>query len=150
MLKKTALRLYVSEVEKTERPLQVPLQVPVQTVAYLGDGVYELFIREYLIEKGIHQSNKLHKKATDFVKASFQAELLVFIQENKDINLTEEEQDWIRRGRNISGSSGSKAKKNDQQAYRQATAFETLIGYLYMTNKNRLTELCHAIKEQLV
>lgn len=107
------------------------------TLAYIGDSYYELMIRKYLLDKGITKVDTLHKTATKYVSAVSQAKILKTIID--DFTLTEEEQDIIKRGRNAK----SHTKVNvDTLTYRHATAFETLIGYLYLNQqKERLQEI---------
>ena len=101
-------------------------------LAYLGDSVYEVYIRRYLIDKGITKVNDLTKSAKDYVSAKSQSKIL-----NKLIDtnfLTEDELEIVRRGRN---SKSHKAPKNtDIITYKYATGFECLIGYLYLQNNN--------------
>lgn len=108
--------------------------------AYMGDAVYEQFIREYLISTTDLNPHKLHKEATKFVKAKAQAEIL----KKLDIYLTEEEKNIVRRGRNT--QTHSAPKHADATDYMYATAFEALIGYLYLTKHedrlNEILELC--------
>lgn len=111
-------------------------------LAYVGDSVYELFVRTLLVSKGSVQVSKLHKKAVLFVKAKAQAEMADKLEEY----LTEEEKDIIRRGRNAKTTS---MPKNAELAdYKHATGFEALLGYLYLNNRiDRLLELLHLITE---
>ncbi len=105
-------------------------------LAYMGDAVYELYIRSKLVAKANMQVNKLHKEATSFVKAKAQAELIRSIMDK----LTEEEISVYKRGRNA--HSYTSAKNADIVDYRCATGFEALIGYLYITNRmERVYEL---------
>ena len=113
-----------------------------RNIAHLGDAVYELFIREITINMTA-DTQKLHKLTTSFVRAEFQAKLLQDLFEY----LTAEESDIVRRARNI--HSGNKKRAN-QSEYRQSTAFEALIGWLYLHNKNRLSELFLLIKPSIV
>lgn len=94
-------------------------------LAYMGDAVYEVYIRQYVISSGNHKPNQLHKASTGFVSAKAQAKLL----EALIPMLTEEETDMVKRGRNA--KSGTTAKNADVLEYRHSTAFECLIGYLY-------------------
>ena len=96
------------------------------TLAYIGDGVYELIIRTILVKEGNNQASKLHQKASKLVKASAQAFLLEAIKEN----LTEEELAVYKRGRNA--HSPTMAKNATMADYRRATGFEALMGYLYL------------------
>ena len=110
------------------------------TWAYIGDAVYEVYIRQHLIETTNLKPNKLHKEAIKYVKASAQAEILERLQ---DV-LTDEEKEIVRRGRNTQHHHLPKnANLND---YTHATAFEALIGYLYLAKQEeRLNELLHII-----
>ena len=104
--------------------------------AYMGDSVYEQFIREYLVKNTKYKPHKLHIEATKFVKASAQAEILKKLE---DI-LTEEEKDIVRRTRNTENH--HVAKNASVQDYMYATAFEGLIGYLHLTKQfERLNEI---------
>lgn len=107
-------------------------------LAYMGDAVYELAIREHLISKGQTKPHMLHRLATEYVSAKGQAYLSEQFQEQD--KLTDEEWDYFKRGRNA--KSHSKAKNADTQTYSQSTGFEALMGYLYLTNQHeRLNEL---------
>lgn len=94
-------------------------------LAYIGDAVYEVYIRQYVISSGNHKPNHLHKASTGYVSAKAQAKML----EGLMPMLTEEETDMVKRGRNA--KSGTTAKNADVLEYRHSTAFECLIGYLY-------------------
>ena len=110
-------------------------------LAYLGDSVYELYIREYLINKGIVKVKELQKNATNYVSAKNQVKILEQIKND----LTEEEIEIVKKGRN---AKSHKAPKNtDILTYKHATGFETLIGYLYLNNKERLNEIMKLILE---
>lgn len=112
------------------------------TWAYIGDAVYELYIRNYLIETTNLKPNKLHREATKFVKASSQAKIL---DKLKDF-LNEEELEIIRRGRNTQNH--HLPKNANPTDYMYSTAFEGLIGYLYLTKKEtRLNEILSKIIE---
>lgn len=106
------------------------------TWAYVGDCVYELYIRTNLVNKTNLKPHKLHIETIKYVKAKSQARILEKIQDT----LTEEEKDIVRRGRNA--ESHHLPKNSNVQEYRYATAFEALIGYLYLTKKSsRLKEI---------
>ena len=106
------------------------------TLAYIGDGVYELIIRTILVKKGNCPVNRLHKKASSLVKAGAQSAIMEVIEEK----LTPEELSVYRRGRNA--HSPTMAKHATMADYRRATGFEALIGHLYLTGQyERLTEL---------
>lgn len=106
------------------------------TWAYIGDAVYELYIRKKLVEETNMKPHKLHIEAIKYVKAKSQAEKLEKIYEN----LTDEEKDIVRRARNTQNH--HLPKNSNVQEYMYSTAFEALIGYLYLMNRfNRLDEL---------
>ena len=110
------------------------------TWAYIGDNVYELFIRTYLINTTNLKPHKLHIESIKYVKASAQANILKNIYED----LTEEEKEIVRRGRNTENH--HVPKNSNVQEYMYATAFEALIGYLYLTKQNkRLKEILNKI-----
>ena len=96
------------------------------TLAYIGDGVYELIIRTILVKKGHCPVNRLHKKASSLVKAGAQSAIMEVIEEE----LTPEELSVYRRGRNA--HSPTMAKHATMADYRRATGFEALMGYLYL------------------
>ena len=96
------------------------------TLAYIGDGVYELVVRTILVKNGNCPVNRIHKKASSLVKASAQSEIMGKIEDQ----LTEEEHAVYRRGRNA--HSPTMAKHATMADYRRATGFEALIGYLYL------------------
>ena len=104
--------------------------------AYVGDSVYEMFIRTNLVNKSNAKPHKLHIESIKYVKASAQCEALKKIEEK----LTEEEKDIVRRGRNTQNH--HVAKNSNVIEYAYATAFEALIGYLYLTKQDeRLEEI---------
>lgn len=104
--------------------------------AYVGDAVYETYIRVYLSMTTKLNPHNLHIKSIDYVKAKSQAEILKKIQ---DI-LTEEEKEIVRRGRNT--NTHHLPKNADMADYMYSTAFEALIGYLYLKgNEIRLKEI---------
>lgn len=107
-------------------------------LAYMGDAVYELTIREHLLSKGQTKPNQLHHMATDYVSAKAQASIISVMLE-EDL-LTEEEESFYKRGRN--SKINTKAKNTDIHTYLQSTGFEALMGYLYLTKQTeRLDEL---------
>ena len=100
-------------------------------VAYIGDAVYELHIRNYLISKNIEKVNELQKNAVNYVSAKNQAK---FLKEMFDNNfLSDEEIDIIKRARNHKSHA---SKTTDIITYKHATALEALIGYHYLDNNN--------------
>ena len=112
-------------------------------LAYLGDGVYELAIRTFVMNHGNTQVNKMHKKTAGLVKAEAQANFYKVLEEE----LTEEEKAVYRRGRNA--KSVTMAKHATMKDYRMATGFEALMGYLYLTEQmERMAELLgHGLKK---
>ena len=100
-------------------------------MAYLGDAVYELYVREYLINKGISNVNDLQKESLKYVSATSQKNILEELINNNI--LTGEEQEIVRKGRN---APSHKSKSTDIVTYHKATGFECLIGYLYQNNKD--------------
>jgi ribonuclease-3 family protein len=111
--------------------------------AYIGDAVYELFIRCHLLADGPAKTKTLHHEATEMVRASFQAGLVGQIESL----LTENEIEILKRGRNV--KSGHIPAHTDVLTYRHSTAFEALIGYLYLHGEwNRLNELLAQVIEQ--
>lgn len=104
--------------------------------AYIGDSVYEIFIRNELINNSNAKPHKLHIETVKYVKAKAQVETL-----NKIYDLlTDEEKDIVRRGRNVQNH--HVPKNVDVAEYAYATAFEALIGYLYLSKKDeRLKEI---------
>ena len=104
--------------------------------AYIGDSVYEQYIRDYLVTNTKYKPHKLHVEATKFVKAAAQARILELLEKD----LTEEEKEIVRRARNTKNH--HLPKNSNVQEYMYATAFEGLIGYLHLSKKtNRLNEI---------
>ncbi|MBO0441245.1 mini-ribonuclease 3 [Enterococcus sp. DIV0212c] len=107
-------------------------------LAYVGDAIYEIYIRDYLVEQGQTKPNTLHRMATHYVSAKAQAFLIQEMLEEK--LLTENEELMYKRGRNA--KSHTSAKNADITTYRIATGFESLMGYLHLTKQSeRLEEL---------
>jgi ribonuclease-3 family protein len=129
--KEEILNLISSPINELEVKRLNPL-----VLAYIGDAVFELYIRKYLIITQGTLVNQLHKQATKFVKAEAQA----YIVHNITDSLTEEEITIVKRGRN--SKSGSVPKNADLSDYKYATGFEALIGYLYLIgSQERLINL---------
>lgn len=106
------------------------------TLAYIGDGVYDLVIRSIVVGKGNTGANMLHKATSSLVKAKAQSELIEALLPD----LTEEEEAVYKRGRNA--HSPTMAKNASMSDYRRATGFEALMGYLYLKNEfARMLEL---------
>lgn len=112
-------------------------------LAYIGDAIYEAFVRTYLVETNRDMSvHKLHKETIQFVKAHSQSKFIKMLEDK----LTEEELYFFRRGRNCKSS--TVPKNADVQEYRFATGFESLIGFLYITEQaERLEYLFNIIVE---
>lgn len=104
------------------------------TWAYVGDSVYELYIRNYLVQTTNLKPHKLHIQAIKYVKAKAQREILEKIKDK----LTEDELEIIRRTRNTENHHVAKNANPDDYMY--ATAFEGLIGYLYLTDQKERLE----------
>ncbi len=104
-------------------------------LAYLGDSFYEHQIRSYLINLGLTKTSELHKRATNFTSAEAQAKIIKYLKENI---LTEEEVIYYKKGRNVSHPGRKNISSN---IYHESTGFESLIGYLSITNEKRALEL---------
>jgi len=118
-------------------PAKKPQLINPVVLAYIGDSVFELLVRQYLISLANHKPHHLHREATKMVSAKAQRRLLL---EKWQPLLTEEEADIVRRGRNT--KSGAPPKNAEPADYRQATALECLVGYLYYEGRTeRLREL---------
>lgn len=111
------------------------------TLAYVGDAVFELYIRRHLVQSGQVKPNQLHQKSVMFVSGKAQA---MIISHWLEMNfLSEEEKRIFGRGRNA--KSASIPKHTNVQAYRYSTGFEALIGYHYLlNNEERLNDLLKA------
>ncbi|SHH85111.1 ribonuclease-3 family protein [Caloranaerobacter azorensis DSM 13643] len=121
--------------DKNKVKMLSPLQL-----AYIGDAIYELLIRTYLLSKKNISVNELHKEAVKYVKAKAQADIVHNLQDK----LTEEEWSIIKRGRNA--KSGSAPKNAELIDYKYATGFETLMGFLYLIGDNeRIYEIFNMI-----
>lgn len=106
------------------------------TLAYVGDAVYELIIRTIVVDESNRSVNKLHKESAGLVKADAQARMIMELMEVLD----ETEVLIYKRGRNA--KSYTKAKNATYADYRNATGFEALMGYLYLSGKSvRMMEL---------
>lgn len=121
--------LRIREFTETEAKLLNPLQL-----ALIGDGVYEVFIRNYILSKNTSlNANKMHVKAIGYVKAKSQS--IIMYELEKFLN--EDELAVFKRGRNA--KSPTVPKNADVRDYRMATGFEALVGYLYLSgNTERL------------
>lgn len=116
--------------------------INVITLAYLGDSIYEVYIRDYLIKKGIAKVEDLQKEAVKYVSAKSQAKILSYLMDNN--LLTESELDVVKRGRNYKRT--SHPKNTDIITYKMSSGFEAMIGYLYLTDKkDRLDDIMNYI-----
>lgn len=114
------------------------------SLAYIGDALMSLYVREMLLSKGYQKPDVLQKKSVAWVSANAQAFFLTTLKEQHFF--TEDEWSIVLRGRNTNIS--SKAKNASVQAYRLSTGLEAVFGYLYLTHQGaRLKELWEAIKE---
>lgn len=111
--------------------------INVMTLAYLGDAVYELYVRDYLINNGIAKVEELQKEAVKYVSAKSQCKILNYLIDNKI--LTEIELDVVKRGRNYKRM--SHPKNTDIITYKMSSGFEALIGYLYLNNEHERLNL---------
>ncbi len=112
------------------------IQLSGTTLAYIGDSIYEVKVREYLIEKGLTKVDALHKNAIKYTSATGQSSAYDLIEEF----LTESEIRIFKRGRNC--ESTRKPRNTSLGVYKKATGFEALIGYLYLSKDNeRLDEI---------
>ena len=120
--------------------------INVLVLAYLGDTIYEDYIRRYLIRRGLANVNDLQTESIKYVSAKSQSMFLTkLIDENF---FSEEELDVIKRARN--NTSKAHPKNTDIVTYKCATGFECLFGYLYLSNnKERIDELFNIILEVL-
>lgn len=116
-----------------------------QALAFLGDAVYELLVRERLLLLANRPVAKLHEMAVEQVRASYQSRAYLLLESNI---LTEEERVILKRGRNASCVKGP--KNGNMVEYRRATGVETLFGYLFLSGQSdRVQELFAIIQEKL-
>ncbi|MCD7980864.1 MAG: ribonuclease III [Clostridiales bacterium] len=99
------------------------------TLAFIGDGIYDLVIRSVVVGRGNTRPGQLHSHTSHLVKAHTQSEMMEYLLPE----LTEEEENYYRRGRNA--NSPTVAKNATVGDYRRATGFEALMGYLYLTDQ---------------
>ena len=118
---------------KNENPL---------SLAFVGDSVWTMFVRDFFCKKTDFKNNNLHRLTTKFVRASFQSQAL------DRLPLNDEEKDISRRARNVHNNTMA---KNDTLAdYKKATSFEAVLGYLYLTGQyERLNSFCAIFKDDL-
>jgi ribonuclease-3 family protein len=116
--------------------------INVITLAYIGDAIYELYVREYLIKRGIAKVEELQKESVKYVSAKSQCKILSYLIDNN--LLTEIELDVVKRGRNYKRT--SHPKNTGIITYKMSSGFEAMIGYLYLdNNKDRLNEIMNYI-----
>ena len=121
---------------EAESKIKLVKQMSPLTWAYLGDSIFETYIRDYLVDTTNLKPNKLHRKAIMYVKAKAQADAI----KKLDAYLTDEEKDIVKRTRNTENH--HVPKNADKADYMYSTAFEGLIGYLYLTKQEeRLAEI---------
>jgi ribonuclease-3 family protein len=105
------------------------LRMHATVLAYIGDAVYEVYIRKYVIDAGYVHADRLHTAAVKFVRASAQAKVMKLMFDG----LPEEEQVLVKRARNRKPK--TVPKNADVLDYKWATAFEALLGYYYLTEQ---------------
>lgn len=128
--------------EPLERAKKSGERYSTRAVAYLGDAVYEVYVREYLVKKGISDPAKLNNEAKRFVTASSQCRIAGQIQQY----LTEDEVSVFKKGRNLGHT--RTAPNIDPTEYRVATGLEVLFGQLFLEGKHaRLDEIFGIISE---
>lgn len=121
---------------------EIKQKSPVE-LAFVGDAVYELMVREYISLHHDAPAGKLHSMCVEYVRAEAQVKAFEKIQNV----LTEDELDFVRKGRNANKVTAS--KNAEPAAYRIATGVETMFGYLYLTGSNdRIRELFNMILEE--
>ncbi len=127
-------------------PNMAPSQASANALAFVGDAVFALYVRERLMNRVPGSAHRLHALSTRYVKASAQARIMHAIHDN----LTEEEQALYRRGRNA--KTATMPKNADMQEYRTATGFEALLGFLRLSGRQQrldeILEMAAAIIEQ--
>ncbi|QGU00756.1 Mini-ribonuclease III [Candidatus Syntrophocurvum alkaliphilum] len=110
-------------------------------LAYIGDAVFELFVRTYLVAEGNRKIKNIHKNTTEYVKAESQAKAVRYLYDE----LNEDEKEIVLRGRN---AKSTPPKHADYMDYRMSTGFEALLGYLYLKgDKQRLAYLVNQVLE---
>ena len=119
------------------------IEMNVLTLAYLGDAIYEIYIRKYLVAKGIVKVNDLQKNAVNYVSAKSQSKFLQTMLDNNFF--TEEEVRLFKRGRNCKGHS---VKNKSVVVHNQSSGFESMVGHLYLTKQTeRLDEIYELFKK---
>lgn len=114
------------------------------SLAYMGDAIMSLYVREMLLSQGYQKSKVMQQKSEEWVSARAQAKFLEILEDEQFF--TEEEWSIVLRGRNTNPK--SRAKNTDVLTYRKATGLEAIFGYLYLQrNMERLNQLWERIKE---
>ena len=131
----TGLNAYIKQRFGLDQDVDIRTVSPL-TLAYIGDGIYELVVRSVMVARTNTRAGLLHRQTSQLVKAEAQSKMMDILLPQ----LTSEEESVYRRGRNAKSSTMAKnASIND---YRRATGFEALMGYLYLTDQTaRLVEL---------
>lgn len=117
-----------------------PREINTTALAFLGDAVYEVYVRNHLMENGDQNADRLHKRAIRYVCAAGQDKAVRVLM---DEFLTDEEIALVKRARNR--KTATKARSADAVTYKMATAFEALLGYLHLSGE---TERLEAIVEE--
>lgn len=127
-----------------ERLPKKPREMNPLLLAYIGDAVYELYVRYHLLARGIVRPDELQRSAIAYVSAAAQAEAVRRTEEM----LTEEEREILRRGRNT--KPGSIPRRAAPADYRTSTGLEALVGYWYLTGQSeRLHQMMLAILQRM-
>ena len=114
-----------------------PRQLSPLVLAYIGDSIFDLVVKTKIVAAGNTQVNKMNRVASSIVKAESQSKMIGYLEDK----LTEEEGSVYKRGRN------AKSYTSAKNAYRRATGFEALMGYLYLSG--RYERMCELIKDAL-
>ena len=131
----TGLNAYIKQQFGIDRDVDIRTVNPL-TLAYIGDGIYELVVRSVMVARTNTRAGLLHRQTSQYVKAEAQSKMMDVLLPV----LTEEEEGVYRRGRNA--KSPTMAKNASVSDYRRATGFEALMGYLYLTDRmERIVEL---------
>lgn len=131
------------DAEALRAQLERPHLLPPLALAYVGDAVYELYVRRRVVAQGLTKPRDLHMQTVGYVRARSQAAALQQVM----AHLTSEEQEVARRGRNA--KPGHIPKGSNPAEYAQSSAFEALVGYLYLAGREeRLGQLLEAAASQ--
>lgn len=125
--------------DSTIKTKQELLEVSPLVLAFLGDSIHTLFVREYFVKHNNKMVNAIHKSCSEICKAEYQSKIFDMIKDS----LSEEEDYLARRTRNTKAH--HKAKNASEENYKKATMYESLLGYNYLIgNEKRLQELLNA------